>query len=55
MSVTGTARDNASLLRTLDLLRQAGELAYPWAVAVTPERRLFVVDAGNNRIQVWQL
>jgi hypothetical protein len=26
VSVTGTARDNASLLRTLDLLRQAKEI-----------------------------
>jgi DNA-binding beta-propeller fold protein YncE len=35
--------------------RQLGQLAYPWAVAVDAHRRAFVVDAGNNRIQVWKL
>ncbi len=34
--------------------RQAGELAYPWAVTVD-ERRMYIVDSGNNRIQVWRL
>ncbi|MHC4334031.1 MAG: hypothetical protein ACYSUV_09815 [Planctomycetota bacterium] len=35
--------------------RRLGELAYPWGVAVDKQKRAFVVDAGNNRIQVWQL
>jgi len=35
--------------------RQLGQLAYPWGVAVDGRDRVFVVDAGNNRIQVWQL
>jgi len=35
--------------------RQFGELAYPWGVAVDGRRRAFVIDSGNNRIQVWQL
>jgi hypothetical protein len=35
--------------------RQKGDLAYPWGVAVDARRRAFIVDAGNNRIQVWQL
>jgi DNA-binding beta-propeller fold protein YncE len=35
--------------------RGLGELAYPWGVAVDRRDRAFIVDAGNNRIQVWQL
>jgi sugar lactone lactonase YvrE len=31
--------------------RGAGELQYPWAVAVAGDR-LFVLDSGNNRVQV---
>ena len=33
--------------------RNAGELAYPWGVAVD-QKYAYIVDAGNNRIQVWQ-
>lgn len=33
--------------------REIGQLAYPWAVAVD-EENAYIVDAGNNRIQVWQ-
>ena len=32
--------------------RGGGELAYPWGVAVDREYA-YIVDAGNNRIQVW--
>jgi DNA-binding beta-propeller fold protein YncE len=32
--------------------RQRGELAYPWGVAAAGHR-LYVVDAGHKRIQVW--
>jgi len=32
--------------------RRQGQLAYPWAVVAAPGDRLFVVDSGNNRIQV---
>jgi len=35
--------------------RELGRLAYPWGVAVDASRRAYVVDAGNNRVQVWQL
>jgi len=35
--------------------RELGQLAYPWGVAVDKAGRAFIVDAGNNRIQVWQL
>jgi hypothetical protein len=35
--------------------RRLGQLAGPWSVAVDAHRRAFVVDALNNRIQVWQL
>jgi len=35
--------------------RGLGQLAYPWGVAVGPKRQVFIVDAGNNRIQVWRL
>ncbi len=34
--------------------RQLGQLAYPWGVAVRGNRA-FIVDAGNDRIQVWRL
>ena len=33
--------------------REIGQLAFPWAVAVDKENA-YIVDAGNNRIQVWQ-
>jgi len=33
--------------------RNAGELAYPWGVAVD-QKYAYIVDAGNNRIQVWE-
>ncbi len=33
--------------------RNVGELAYPWGVAVQGDCA-YIVDAGNNRIQVWQ-
>jgi len=32
--------------------RGPGQLAYPWGIAAAA-RRLYVVDAGNNRVQVW--
>jgi len=35
--------------------RQLGRLAYPWGVCLGAGRRAYVVDAGNNRVQVWQL
>jgi len=34
---------------------ELGQLAYPWGVAVDARRTAFVVDAGNNRVQVWRL
>jgi ABC-type Fe3+ transport system permease subunit/DNA-binding beta-propeller fold protein YncE len=34
--------------------REAGQLAYPWAVAVDGERAV-IVDSGNNRLQVVDL
>jgi len=34
--------------------RGPGELAYPWAVAVDKRDRVVVVDAGNNRLQVFE-
>jgi len=34
--------------------RDLGQLAYPWGVAAAG-RMAFVVDAGNNRVQVWRL
>ena len=33
--------------------RRMGELAYPWGVAVN-KKHAYIVDAGNNRIQVWE-
>jgi len=35
--------------------RRPGQLAYPWGLAVDARRRAYIVDAGNDRIQVWQL
>ena len=35
--------------------RELGQLAFPWAVAVDGSRKAYVVDSGNNRVQVWQL
>ena len=32
--------------------RALGELAFPWAVTVDEQDRAYVVDAGNNRVQV---
>jgi len=34
--------------------RRVGQLAYPWGLAIGGEGRVFIVDAGNNRIQVWK-
>jgi DNA-binding beta-propeller fold protein YncE len=34
--------------------RDEGELQYPWAVAVTDDR-VFVLDSGNNRVQVMEM
>lgn len=34
--------------------RRLGQLAYPWGV-VTDRDRAYIVDAGNDRIQVWRL
>lgn len=33
--------------------REVGRLQYPWAVAAT-DRQVFVVDSGNNRVQIIQ-
>ena len=35
--------------------RNLGELAYPWGVTTDAQGLAYVVDAGNNRIQVWKL
>jgi DNA-binding beta-propeller fold protein YncE len=35
--------------------RRVGELAYPWTVVTGPQDRLFVLDSGNNRVQVLAL
>jgi DNA-binding beta-propeller fold protein YncE len=35
--------------------RRLGRLAIPWGVAVDEASRAYLVDAGSNRIQVWQL
>ena len=35
--------------------RELGQLAYPWAVAADKDDRIFIVDAGNNRVQVWEI
>ena len=34
--------------------REPGELAYPWGVAVDKRDRVVAVDAGNNRLQVFE-
>lgn len=34
--------------------RNPGELAYPWGVAID-RNYAYIVDAGNNRVQVWEL
>ena len=35
--------------------RDQGQLAYPWGVASAKDnKKLYVVDSGNNRIQVWK-
>ena len=34
--------------------RDLGQLAYPWGVAVDKRGRVVTVDAGNNRLQVFQ-
>jgi DNA-binding beta-propeller fold protein YncE len=31
-----------------------GQLAYPWGVAVDKDDRIVAVDAGNNRLQVFE-
>ena len=33
--------------------RDQGQLAFPWGDAVS-EDKVFILDAGNNRIQIWQ-
>jgi DNA-binding beta-propeller fold protein YncE len=33
--------------------REAGQLAFPWGVAIRGPL-IYVVDAGNNRVQVWR-
>jgi DNA-binding beta-propeller fold protein YncE len=36
--------------------REPGQLAFPWGVAADdPRHILYVVDAGNNRVQAWAL
>ena len=32
--------------------RRPGQLAYPWEVVADPEGRVYVIDSGNNRVQV---
>jgi len=32
--------------------RLPGQLAYPWGVALGRDRRVYVLDSGNNRVQV---
>jgi len=34
--------------------RDPGQLAYPWGVTVDNENRIIAVDAGNNRLQVFE-
>ena len=34
--------------------RQPGQFAYPWGVAVDKQDRVVAVDAGNNRLQVFE-
>ena len=34
--------------------RDPGQLAYPWGVAVDKHDRVVAVDAGNNRLQVFE-
>jgi hypothetical protein len=33
---------------------EPGQLAYPWATAVDKRDRVVAVDAGNNRLQVFE-
>ncbi len=35
--------------------RQPGQLAYPWGIAIAARGEAYIVDAGNNRVQVWEL
>ena len=32
--------------------RELGQLAYPWGLAVDGKDRVYVVDSGNNRLQI---
>jgi DNA-binding beta-propeller fold protein YncE len=34
--------------------RELGQLAYPWGVAVDKKDHVVTVDAGNNRLQVFE-
>jgi hypothetical protein len=34
--------------------REPGQLAYPWGVIVDKRNRVIAVDAGNNRLQVFE-
>jgi hypothetical protein len=34
--------------------RDPGQLAYPWGVIVDKRDRVVAVDAGNNRLQVFE-
>jgi DNA-binding beta-propeller fold protein YncE/ABC-type molybdate transport system permease subunit len=42
-----------SLRRLGEAGRRAGQLAYPWSAAADASH-FYVVDSGNNRIQVWK-
>ena len=33
---------------------EPGQLAYPWGVAIDKRDRVVAVDAGNNRLQVFE-
>jgi DNA-binding beta-propeller fold protein YncE len=32
--------------------RKLGQLACPWSAAIGPRQRVYVVDSGNNRVQI---
>jgi DNA-binding beta-propeller fold protein YncE len=46
------ARDGASLGTWGKAGRKPGQLAYPWAVEVGPNGQMYVLDSGNNRVQI---
>jgi len=52
----GAAVEPQRLVRSLGVWgaagRKPGQLAYPWAVIAGRDDRVFVIDSGNNRVQV---